>query len=70
MTTQIIVTEDPSNSVFAGIDCPVVDIDDYLTAVQYCKLKQAQVINLCHDYGWLLLFAIGGGAQPPGYPFG
>lgn len=53
MTTQIIVTEDPGNAAFAGIECPIVDIDDYLTAEQYCKLKGAQVINLCHDYRYL-----------------
>lgn len=53
MTTQIIVTEEPDNSVFAGVDCPIVHIDDYLTAEHYCKLKQAQVINLCHDYRYL-----------------
>ncbi len=50
MTTQIIVTEEPTNSVFAGVECPIVDIDDYLTAEKYCNLKGAQVINLCHDY--------------------
>lgn len=50
MTTQIIVTEEPGNTVFAGVDCPIVDIDDYLTAEHYCTLKGAQVINLCHDY--------------------
>lgn len=53
MTTQIIVTEDPKNSAFTGIDCPIVDIDEYLTSEQYCNLKGAQVINLCHDYRYL-----------------
>jgi glutathione synthase/RimK-type ligase-like ATP-grasp enzyme len=47
------VTEDPGNSAFEGVDCPIVDIDDYLTAEHYCKLKGAQVINLCHDYRYL-----------------
>ncbi len=53
MTTQIIVTEDPNNTIFTDVECPVVDIDDYLTAEHYCKLKGAQVINLCHDYRYL-----------------
>lgn len=53
MTTQIIVTEEPGNPLLAGVDCPVVGIDDYLTAEHYCQLKGAQVINLCHDYRYL-----------------
>lgn len=50
MVTQIIVVEDVKRWRFNEIECPVVDIDDYLTSAEYFALKNVQVINLCKDY--------------------
>ncbi|MDH5230312.1 MAG: RimK family protein [Gammaproteobacteria bacterium] len=52
MVTQIIVTEDVKKQEFKHVDCPVVDIDEYLTSAEYFSLKNVQVINLCKDYSY------------------
>lgn len=50
MVTQLIVVEDVKRWRFDEVQCPVVDIDDYLTSAEYFALKNVQVINLCKDY--------------------
>lgn len=53
MTSQLIVVENPKKWRIEGINCPVVDADDYLTGEDYFKLKNVQVINLCQSYSYL-----------------
>lgn len=53
MARQIIVVEDRADWKFADPGCPVVEVDDYLTAREYFTLRHVQVINLCRTYKYL-----------------
>ena len=54
MVIQIIVIEDANkwSAEFSHLNCPVVDVDEYLTSQEYFSLKNVRVINLCNDYSY------------------
>jgi len=52
MINQIIVIEEPQRLKLDNVNCPVVDIDDYLTSEEYFSLKNVQVINLSKNYSY------------------
>ncbi len=52
MVTQIVVVEGLADHDLSQFSCPVVDVDDYLTSVEYFSLKNVQVINLCKNYAY------------------